>query len=179
MARALVKDSDLVLLDEPLANMDLESRHQTLGLIRSLRDEGIASIVTGHEPYVGQLLGDLHRHLCKTGPARYTIVEPFLYQRPVGQELPMSERQLPITPNPDATVVPRQAITAVIMAGGKGRRMGGQDKGLLEVGGRPLIEYVRDAFAPVGLMIDFWDDELALGTEREIPVVVVNDLYDE
>lgn len=31
-------------------------------------------------------------------------------------------------------------ITAVILAGGQGRRMGGQDKGLLEFEGRPLIE---------------------------------------
>ncbi len=148
LTRARVLSPRLLLLDEPLANMDLESRHQTLGLIRRLKDEGIASIVTGHEPYVGQLLGNLHRHLCKTGPARYTIVEPFLYQRPVGQEFPMSERQRPVNPNPEAAVVPREAITAVIMAGGKGRRMGGQDKGLLEVGGRPLIEYVRDALQP-------------------------------
>jgi len=31
-------------------------------------------------------------------------------------------------------------ITAVILAGGQGRRMGGQDKGLLDFGGRLLIE---------------------------------------
>jgi len=31
-------------------------------------------------------------------------------------------------------------ITAVILAGGQGRRMGGQDKGLLEFNGLPLIE---------------------------------------
>jgi len=30
-------------------------------------------------------------------------------------------------------------ITAVILAGGQGRRMGGQDKGLLEFHGRPLV----------------------------------------
>ena len=30
-------------------------------------------------------------------------------------------------------------ITAVILAGGQGRRMGGEDKGLLELHGRPLI----------------------------------------
>ncbi len=30
-------------------------------------------------------------------------------------------------------------ITAVILAGGQGRRMGGEDKGLLEFDGRPLI----------------------------------------
>jgi molybdenum cofactor guanylyltransferase len=31
-------------------------------------------------------------------------------------------------------------ITAVILAGGQGRRMGGRDKGLLEFDGRPMIE---------------------------------------
>ena len=36
-------------------------------------------------------------------------------------------------------------ITTVILAGGQGRRMGGQDKGLLEFGGRPLIESLIDA----------------------------------
>ena len=36
-------------------------------------------------------------------------------------------------------------ITAVILAGGQGRRMGGQDKGLLEFDGRPLIEQLIDA----------------------------------
>jgi molybdenum cofactor guanylyltransferase len=34
----------------------------------------------------------------------------------------------------------KEDITAVILAGGKGRRMGGQDKGLLEFDGRHLIE---------------------------------------
>ena len=32
----------------------------------------------------------------------------------------------------------RADITAVILAGGQGRRMGGQDKGLIEFGGEPL-----------------------------------------
>ena len=36
-------------------------------------------------------------------------------------------------------------VTAVILAGGKGRRMDGQDKGLVEFAGRPLVEYVIEA----------------------------------
>lgn len=39
-------------------------------------------------------------------------------------------------------------ITAVILAGGKGRRMDGKDKGLVELANRPLIEYVIDAIKP-------------------------------
>ncbi len=36
-------------------------------------------------------------------------------------------------------------MTAVALAGGMGRRMGGQDKGLIELAGRPMIEYVLEA----------------------------------
>ena len=39
-------------------------------------------------------------------------------------------------------------VTAVILAGGKGRRMDGKDKGLVELANRPLIEYVIDAIKP-------------------------------
>ena len=40
-------------------------------------------------------------------------------------------------------------------------------------------KYVRDAFSPVGLMLDFWAEELAPGTKQEVKVYVVNDLYSE
>jgi molybdenum cofactor guanylyltransferase len=36
-------------------------------------------------------------------------------------------------------------ITAVILAGGQGRRMGGQDKGLIEINGRPLVAILIDS----------------------------------
>ena len=39
--------------------------------------------------------------------------------------------------------VPAQ-ITAVILSGGKGRRMGGQDKGLVPLAGRPMIAHVLE-----------------------------------
>lgn len=39
-------------------------------------------------------------------------------------------------------------ITAVILAGGRGRRMGGEDKGLIELNGRPLIKHVLATIAP-------------------------------
>jgi len=42
-----------------------------------------------------------------------------------------------------------ERLTGAILAGGKGRRMGGSDKGLVECGGRPLIAYVIEAMEPV------------------------------
>jgi molybdopterin-guanine dinucleotide biosynthesis protein A len=42
----------------------------------------------------------------------------------------------------------RTPITGVILAGGLGRRMGGADKGLLELRGRPLAAWVAERLAP-------------------------------
>jgi beta-galactosidase len=39
-----------------------------------------------------------------------------------------------------------------------------------------FLAYVRDAFAPVGLMIESWIDECTAGPGRDFPVVVINDL---
>lgn len=39
-------------------------------------------------------------------------------------------------------------ITGIILAGGQSRRMGGGDKGLLEVAGRPMLAHVIDRLAP-------------------------------
>ena len=41
-----------------------------------------------------------------------------------------------------------QKITGVILAGGLGRRMGGIDKGLQELRGRPMMDWVIERFAP-------------------------------
>ena len=35
-------------------------------------------------------------------------------------------------------------VTAVILAGGRARRMGGQDKGLLQFEGKPLVSKISD-----------------------------------
>ena len=41
-----------------------------------------------------------------------------------------------------------QDITAVILAGGQGRRMGGKDKGLIEINGRVLVAILIDQLEP-------------------------------
>jgi hypothetical protein len=38
-------------------------------------------------------------------------------------------------------------------------------------------KYVKDAFSPVGLCINKWDDKFSPGQEVEVPVIVINDLY--
>lgn len=43
---------------------------------------------------------------------------------------------------------PRAEITGAVLAGGRARRMGGEDKGLIEVAGRPMVEHVVGALRP-------------------------------
>lgn len=38
-----------------------------------------------------------------------------------------------------------------------------------------FFRYVRDSFNPVGLMLDFWEEELAPGVEHKVKVYVIND----
>jgi len=42
----------------------------------------------------------------------------------------------------------RTGVTGIVLAGGQGRRMGGVDKGLVELGGRPMVAHVLARFAP-------------------------------
>ncbi|MEK7796675.1 MAG: molybdenum cofactor guanylyltransferase MobA [Pseudomonadota bacterium] len=45
-------------------------------------------------------------------------------------------------------------MTGVILAGGRGQRLGGADKGLVQLAGKPLIEYVIAALQPqVGCLV--------------------------
>ena len=48
----------------------------------------------------------------------------------------------------DASSYPRDDITGVILAGGRGQRMGGLDKGLMPLAGKPMVAHVLDALCP-------------------------------
>ena len=45
-------------------------------------------------------------------------------------------------------MIEAKEITGVILAGGRGRRMGGQDKGLVELDGEPLVGRILSDLAP-------------------------------
>jgi molybdopterin-guanine dinucleotide biosynthesis protein A len=66
----------------------------------------------------------------------------------------------------------REDITAVILAGGKARRMGGEDKGLIELNGRPLLDYIISGLHPqVGTILVNANRNLARYSEFGYPVV--------
>lgn len=50
-------------------------------------------------------------------------------------------------------MIERVDITGIVLAGGRGRRMGGVDKGLVEFAGRPLVAHVLERLSPQVLSI--------------------------
>ena len=63
MARAYVTEPSLMLMDEPMANMDQASRAQTYRLIHQLKEKGIAILISSHELEHIETLGDHHLSL--------------------------------------------------------------------------------------------------------------------
>jgi molybdopterin-guanine dinucleotide biosynthesis protein A len=47
-----------------------------------------------------------------------------------------------------AKTIPSSKILGVVLAGGQARRMGGVDKGMVELGGRPLLGHIIDRLRP-------------------------------
>ena len=66
----------------------------------------------------------------------------------------------------------RAGITGIVLAGGQGRRMGGVDKGLVVLDGRPLIAHVLARLAPqVGDVLINANQNLGRYAEFGVPVV--------
>jgi len=61
LARALAQQARLLLMDEPLAHLDLSNKGRILGVIRRLSEAGVAVVFTTHEPDMVQ--GVAHRVL--------------------------------------------------------------------------------------------------------------------
>jgi iron complex transport system ATP-binding protein len=61
LARALAQQARLLLMDEPLAHLDLSNKGRILAVIRRLSEAGVAVVFTTHEPDMVQ--GVAHRLL--------------------------------------------------------------------------------------------------------------------
>lgn len=71
-----------------------------------------------------------------------------------------------------STGYPSQDITGVLLAGGQARRMGGIDKGLVPLRGRPMIEYALEALRPqVGRLLINANRNLETYARYGVPVV--------
>lgn len=74
-------------------------------------------------------------------------------------------------------MIERERITGAVLAGGEGRRMGGADKGLVPLAGRPLVAWVLEALRPQvgGLLINA---NRSLDAYRAFGVPVIRDRVD-
>ena len=56
LARAIIHDPDLILLDEPFSNVDAASSEQMLAMLTHLRERGKTMIIVTHQPELIQKL---------------------------------------------------------------------------------------------------------------------------
>lgn len=58
LARAYLRNPQVILLDEPTANLDQQSKFRTLELLKQFKSRGIAMIIASHDPDIFQGLQD-------------------------------------------------------------------------------------------------------------------------
>ena len=61
--RAWILKPKILLLDEPLANMDIESREQAFNLLKRMKSEGMSIVITSHDTNIKDGLIDNHFRL--------------------------------------------------------------------------------------------------------------------
>jgi ABC-type glutathione transport system ATPase component len=81
VARALVTEPKLIILDEPVSALDAASRVQVLEILKDLRDSGVALVFISHD--LGSVAGLTDRigvlyqgELVEVGPSRQVINDP-------------------------------------------------------------------------------------------------------
>ena len=104
-ARALVKDPDLFLLDEPTAGLDARSEQEMLDLLSELAADGASIVLCTHDIGCAYERCDLtlflNRHVITYGPPAVTITEEMLNRTFEGHVLVMGAggSQLALAPH--------------------------------------------------------------------------------
>ncbi len=58
LARVLISQPELLLLDEPFSNMDIASAHQMLALVEKIREQGRTVVLTTHQRDLAEPIAD-------------------------------------------------------------------------------------------------------------------------
>ncbi|UCB54859.1 MAG: ABC transporter ATP-binding protein [Thiotrichales bacterium] len=71
IARAWLREPDILLLDEPVTNMDQRSRSSTIRLLHNLKQQGMALMITSHDPLHFEALADTSLRISDGSIRRY------------------------------------------------------------------------------------------------------------
>ncbi len=58
VARSIAQEPSVLLMDEPMSNLDLANKLRLLGVMRTLNSEGVTILFTSHEPDVAASIAD-------------------------------------------------------------------------------------------------------------------------
>ncbi|MCW8935024.1 MAG: energy-coupling factor ABC transporter ATP-binding protein [Gammaproteobacteria bacterium] len=75
ITRAWLRNPKILLLDEPVTNMDYESRLRTIDLLLNLKQQGVALVVSSHDPVHFEALTDNWLQLSEGRLSDYTSSE--------------------------------------------------------------------------------------------------------
>jgi len=103
LARALVQEADLFLLDEPFAGVDAETEEAVLRMLHELRDRGATAIVVHHDLTTVEANFDdvilLNRQVIAAGPTTEVFLREML-ERTYGGRLLVLDAERPSRPAP-------------------------------------------------------------------------------
>ncbi len=80
LGRAWLANPQLMLLDEPTANLDREARQRTLELLCFLREQGVAMVVASHDPAHFRAVADRHLHIHQGKVQNLALDDPLSLQ---------------------------------------------------------------------------------------------------
>lgn len=137
MARAWIIKPAVLLMDEPSSSLDIESISRLTLLAKELLEIGSSLVITSHQQ------NELTQLCSKQWWIKITLWLNRHYYK-LFKNQPNLSRYNKQRCYKEMMLKPQQ-IDWVILAGGQGSRMGGMDKGLVELNDKPLIEYVIEA----------------------------------
>jgi zinc/manganese transport system ATP-binding protein len=117
LARALLRQPDLLLLDEPTSGVDVATRHEVLHLLGDLNEAGIGIVLTTHDlngmaAHLPHLVC-LHTRVIGEGPPREVIV-PDVLERTFGARMEvLVHGGMPVVVDSYESVIPlpREEVT--------------------------------------------------------------------
>jgi zinc/manganese transport system ATP-binding protein len=115
LARAMARDVDIVLLDEPTSGVDLQTRHDVLHLLGQLNAAGMTILLTTHD--LNWVAGHLPRVVCLNrrvladGPPT-TVFTPEVLRETYGAEVRILEHEDLVVVVDRGAVLPRTVAPA-------------------------------------------------------------------